>query len=400
MNETEEKAALDKLDKFLADNDELEQLSAELATFNVFRVLKVEDFEIRHSNMLGWLLDPAESHGLRDVFLRRILSNILLECGADIAGLSAAQVELMDFNDIEVRREWMHIDVLVIDRGNELALLIENKIGASESPGQLARYREAVAREFPTFTLVPVFLTLEGESCEDQEAGKYIAYSHARLLGVLDRIIEQRRKQMPEAVATFLDHYTNTLRRLTMQDNALVELCKKIYRKHAEAIKLIVEYGEINVFSQLADEIICRDADCEILQTGRSGLHFIPISWAQVVPENSTVWKGYFKKPVSVVCWLGFVSDEKIQLNFAVSRMDDPALRKACVKALSENGFKLKKAFREDARYSTFYSDNRPLRDSGDEEEVRNAIASVVAKAKEQFPKVEAVLKDVFPAKQ
>ena len=63
MNETEEKAALDKLDKFLADNDELEQLSAELATFNVFRVLKIEDAEIRHSNTLGWLLDPRIVQG-------------------------------------------------------------------------------------------------------------------------------------------------------------------------------------------------------------------------------------------------------------------------------------------------------------------------------------------------
>ena len=91
MNETEEKAALEKLDKFLADNDELEQLSAELATFNVFRVLKIEDAEIRHSDTLGWLLDPAESHGLGDIFLRRILSNILLEPCHGVVRLCAAR---------------------------------------------------------------------------------------------------------------------------------------------------------------------------------------------------------------------------------------------------------------------------------------------------------------------
>ena len=108
MSDTDEKAALDnrdKLDTFLADNDDLEQLSAQLATFNVFRVLKIEDAEIRHSNVLRWLLDPAESHGLRDVFLRRLLSNLLLKSDIGIEGLSAAQIELMDFSDIEVRRE-------------------------------------------------------------------------------------------------------------------------------------------------------------------------------------------------------------------------------------------------------------------------------------------------------
>ena len=99
-------------------------------------------------------------------------------------GLSAAEVELMDFTDIEVRREWKHIDVLVIDRQNKLVLLIENKIGGCEGPGQLARYRKTIGNEFPTFKLIPVFLTLQGESSEDDDGQTYITYSHARLLSV------------------------------------------------------------------------------------------------------------------------------------------------------------------------------------------------------------------------
>jgi hypothetical protein len=49
---------------------------------------------------------------------------------------------------------------------------------------------------------------------------------------------------------------------------------------------------------------------------------------------------------------------------------------------------------------SNFYSDTRKVTDSSDEEELRRTIESLVGKAKEQFPKVEAVLKGVFPAKQ
>ena len=206
MNESEKAA----LDAFLADNDDLEQLSAELATFNVFRVLKVEEAEIRHSNTLGWLLDPAESHGLGDVFLRRVLSNILLKSDASI-GLSAAEVELMDFGDIEVRREWKHIDVLVIDRQNKLVLLIENKLGGGEGPGQLARYQKTVGLEFPSFRLVPVPHAARGIR-RNEEAHKYIAYSHARLLGVLERIVNQRRDtdagSRRHVLDTLYDHIT------------------------------------------------------------------------------------------------------------------------------------------------------------------------------------------------
>ena len=84
-----------------------------------------------------------------------------------------------------------------------------------------------------------------------------------------------------------------------------------------------------------------------------------------------------------------------------VYQVNDTALRMACVKVLRENGFKLtEKAFREDATYSRFCRDSRPVRDSGDEKEVRNAIETLVGKAKEQFPKVEAVLNGVFLTKQ
>ena len=50
--------------------------------------------------------------------------------------------------------------------------------------------------------------------------------------------------------------------------------------------------------------------------------------------------------------------------------------------------------------YSRFYRTSHDVRDSGDEEEMRDAIEKVVGKAKEQFSKVEAVLKSVFLKKQ
>jgi hypothetical protein len=112
---------------------------------------------------------------------------MLLESDTNIEEISAAQVELMDFADIEVRREWKNIDLLVIDRNNELVILIENKIYSSESTGQLLRYLKEVKKEFPSFVIVPVFLTLMGEEIADNHANtQYISYSYLQLLSVLD----------------------------------------------------------------------------------------------------------------------------------------------------------------------------------------------------------------------
>lgn len=101
-----------QLDAFLVDNRELELLDARLARFNLFNVLKIQKAEIRHSNVLAWLLTPGETHGLGDKFLRRFLSQLLMEKEVDVT-LTPTQVELMNLNDVEVDREWRNIDLLV-----------------------------------------------------------------------------------------------------------------------------------------------------------------------------------------------------------------------------------------------------------------------------------------------
>ena len=40
--------------------------------FNAFDVLRYSDYEIRHSNVLAWLLTPGETHGVGGAFLRSV----------------------------------------------------------------------------------------------------------------------------------------------------------------------------------------------------------------------------------------------------------------------------------------------------------------------------------------
>lgn len=93
------------LDGFLVENQELEILNARLSAFNMFEVLKVDRAEIRHSNVLGWLMTPNGSHGLGPVFLRRFLSRLLLEIAIPNITFTPSQFELMSYGDVEVLRE-------------------------------------------------------------------------------------------------------------------------------------------------------------------------------------------------------------------------------------------------------------------------------------------------------
>lgn len=66
-----EKKDEEALRKFLADIECLDALSPWTERFNIFDILKISRTEIRHSNMLSWLLDPNENHGLGDKFFAR-----------------------------------------------------------------------------------------------------------------------------------------------------------------------------------------------------------------------------------------------------------------------------------------------------------------------------------------
>lgn len=387
------------LDRFLADNPEFGQLSDRLAQFNIFGVLGVEDAEIRHSNTLAWLLNPEESHGLGGLVLRRILSSILLESHFDGGGISAAQVELLDFPHIEVQREWHHYDLLVVDKGNKLVILVENKVHASVSEKQLAQYLADARAEFPNFTIVPVLLTLSEWDGEDEAPESWIPYSYSRLLGVIERALGQKKShQLRDDVVLFLNHYLEILRRLTMEDETITKLCKEIYRKHRRAIDLIAKYGTSSEFEEAAVRVLKGHGSYEVLNRNPREVWFIPNAWAKFLPENSAAF-GKLSRRISVAC--RFVLSHRVpglRLIFEVCKMKDPSKRMESVTALQKAGFKLgPKAFKDAARYSRFYRDAHRVEDLGDAVELEKAAEKLLEKAQARFEEARVALESVFP---
>jgi len=383
------------LDRFLADNPELEELSARLATFNIFRALRIEQAEIRHSNVLAWLLAPGGSHGLGDIVLRRFLSNLLLEKGGMTQGLSAAGLELMDLGDVEIRREYLHTDLLMIDEGNRLVWLVENKVRSNLTMQKILLYAKAAEKEFPGFRVVPVALTLSEEPADVEQRRPVLYYSYAQVLGMLEGVLRLRESQLTESVATFLGHYLDTLRRLTMKDDELVNLCKAIYHRHREAIDLIFELGRVKAFQSAVREALEEGGDYEILASEAGAVWFLPKGWTGLIPENGTAWH-HLARLVSVVCWFSRRRDG-IRLIFEVSRMDDPALRMKVVESLREAGFRLmKKAFNVDAKYSRFNRESAKVPDMDDAQAVKEAARRLLGKAGPDFQKAETVFRVVF----
>ena len=160
----------------LLEDESAKALQTLLNDFNPFRVLGIETYEIRHSNTLAWLLDPAGSHNLGSAFLKAFLRS-----AASIKGENAQQSSIDDWllsgsdqgvivyrevtlsnleaeyisapelqeNDLHVPngKKRRALDILI--EGPRWQVAIELKIRAGQSKNQLDDYRKAIEKRSP-----------------------------------------------------------------------------------------------------------------------------------------------------------------------------------------------------------------------------------------------------------
>lgn len=248
------------LQNFLLDIGCLDELLPWTGKFNLFDVLKITRAEIRHSNMLGWLLNPNENHGLGDTFLRGILQR-LVENDSD-GRYDVFNVLLMDLYSFSVMREWKNIDILLTSSDEKTVIAIENKVGSHEHSNQLNRYREILEQEYPEYSRLCVFLTPDGETPSDVENWDILSYND--VVEVLEEV-NARIKILPD-VDLMIKNYIDIVRRDIVEDQQLIDICNKIYNKHKKALDLIFENRKDGK-TQVSDAI--RDTLCSLADEGK-----------------------------------------------------------------------------------------------------------------------------------
>lgn len=206
MNEAETtQAELDRkaLEAFRVGNKDLERLKALLDQFNIFEAIGVVRQELRHSDFLAFLIGPQENHDLDDVFVKRLLQRVIKDAEQDSLPLTPIELELSNLDQMTVLREWQHIDVLLLDEPNLLAIVIENKIGTGEHSDQLQRYYRTVSQCYPDYRIVGLYLTPFGEE-PSHEA--YLSVSYGLVCEVLDDLIESRASVLNADLQTLVTH--------------------------------------------------------------------------------------------------------------------------------------------------------------------------------------------------
>ncbi|WP_040226876.1 PDDEXK-like family protein [Bhargavaea cecembensis] len=242
----------ESLEQLLMDTELLDRLEARVSGFNMFETLGLVNAEIRHSNMLAWLMSPKENHGLDDVFLKRLMQEVFyLNPGSfGYSQLSLFDISLMDYGTFTVRREYRHMDLLLVSDVEKVVIVIENKIWSSESDHQLGDYHSKIQQEFSDYHQVFLFLTQTGDEASDAE--NWISVTYEDVLRVLEKSVSLKKNELSPAVTSFIEQYQEVLRRYIVGDEELGRIAREIYSKHKRALDLIYEYKP-DVYSEVTD---------------------------------------------------------------------------------------------------------------------------------------------------
>ena len=331
--------ALKALERFVVENDDLLALEERIGRFNIFDALGVARAEIRHSNFLAWLLDPAESHGQGALFLKAILMDLLAQTPPELRPFSPVHLDGAELRGVDIRREWQNIDILIACEDPKFVIAIENKIDAS-AYNPFNEYEKAVREAYPHRKPMFLFLTTQGDAPPDED---WAPYSYADIHRVLNRVRRTNATAIGDDVLAFLDHYLRLIGSRFMDDPKIDELCQRIYKNHRQAVQLILERAasfKSEIIAYL-ERVVSADERWTIVHRTPSSLYFMPTEWREFLPP---IGRGFKNKRF----WIAFeFCMEQYQCQFYVKGCPttDAHLRAAVLNRLTsdpdEFGFKL-----------------------------------------------------------
>lgn len=209
--------------------------------YNLFSILNIERYELKHSALIANLLDPKGSHGCGDAFLRAFFEIALKNLAYPFEDCTLSHSYTEYYTGPIAGDTGGRIDILV--KSSHYGLIIENKIYAGDQDKQLTRYDNYGKTTFGADRYLLVYLTLYGcDASKESTATKsaeevgYLRLSYAEdILRWLEQCV--RLADNKPLVRESLNQYIRTIKQLTYQDMNQEDIQK--------IIDLAVDYPEV-----------------------------------------------------------------------------------------------------------------------------------------------------------
>lgn len=266
------------VEEFIFDDEVqnlLEQINNNVMDFNVLEITGMGAQEIKHSNILSWMLGDNE-HQLGYKILEGFLKKVVEE-NKDNEFIQDEQKELLkhyvylpkDNRNLTIYREKNSIDLLLIDENNEIAIAIENKVYANERSdgadgGQLNKYFIYVNSNYANFSKFFIYLTLDNSYPSEGNENNWLVANHQMVGEVVEQLLNHN--NINEKAYLILSSYVDLLkRRNIMADKNLEELCEKIWAKNAKALDILYKYRKTDLDKFY--DLTCEDKRFNIYDT-------------------------------------------------------------------------------------------------------------------------------------
>lgn len=347
-----------------------EQLEVEVNQFNPFKVLDITHHEIRHSNVLAWLINPQKNHNLGDKVLKKIILRVLHNPENEDSipdEIRIKDVQVGDFVDAEIYREWRNIDLLMRSESNKFILLVENKIRSRESRGQLEKYLQTCSEIFSDkYKVLPVFLTLGGISPSSE---KYCILDYNTIHDIVQFVSNLYRERMAIEVNNFIQYYLKTLGGLLAMDDEIKKLCLAIYKEHKDVIDKIYEIGHQIDIDHAINEF--KKEYSSIIETYRNNKSFwFALTEFHSIPKMDHDWGGGY--PISF--WFSEYYG-KMKLILEIGPFDESPERVRFLNQLEKKGVHISARAKEPGRkYSRLCTDTKNIKDWSDKDEILDAM--------------------------
>ena len=178
--------------------------------FNTFDVLRYADYEIRHSNVLAWLLRPDDTHGIGSQFLKWFVNHVNTRLAAgDIERLPETSFEAAN---VDVWRERDYVDITVRFKREKCLIAVENKTVSASSYHlvQVRDYEQSLRKKYKNHVVRSVLLTTSPEESVNFPGIAHIGWNSVRQ--AIGSVLTDGRPPSP-SVQAFIQQYLDMVGR-------------------------------------------------------------------------------------------------------------------------------------------------------------------------------------------
>ena len=213
--------------------------------------------ETNHSRMIGWMLNPRESHGLGTWPLTWLLNtcwkkamdqdedlrpDFYQEDYANPSHVSQMNLQGSVFMLEHATDKYGQIDLLVMCPEEKLAIVVENKYGANETKGQLKRYGKWGDKNLKDYNVL--YLHMDGyEKWDGAQRHQWLKISYDWLIEVLEEA--KSNVNVPSRVSRIIEDYYHTLVELDLIEDGYFSQVKpavyKLIKTHDKALKVMID---------------------------------------------------------------------------------------------------------------------------------------------------------------